>query len=99
MSEQPLLAQVAALIDDLRREMRLLRESVTSHSKPLLTVDEIAELTGRAPFTVRRWIKDGLIHADRVHGTGPRGRLLIQREEIEKLIRLGRGDATRPASI
>ncbi len=90
LEESPLL-QVGRKIDELRYEIAKLRDSLTTRVKPLLTVTEVAELTGRAPYTVRNWIKDGLIKAERVQGTGPRGRLLVPREQVEKIVHLGRG--------
>lgn len=38
-------------------ELRRVRDLLESTQKPLLTIEEIARLTGRAAFTVRRWVK------------------------------------------
>lgn len=83
---------VLELLRQLQTEVREIRRSLSQHAKPLLTVDEVAELTGRAAFTVRRWIHEGRLKAERIQGTGSRGRLLIPREEILTLIRAGRGE-------
>jgi excisionase family DNA binding protein len=60
-------------------------------TKPLYTVGELAALTGRSDYTVRRWILEGRITATRVMGTGPRGRLLIAHEQLRKLVEGGFG--------
>jgi excisionase family DNA binding protein len=59
--------------------------------KEYYTVEEVAELTGRTPYTVRRWINEKRIAATRVDGTGPRGRLLIARGQLDCLIGTGAG--------
>ena len=60
-------------------------------SKSHYTIDEVAAYVRRTAYTVRRWIKEKKICAERVSGTGPKGRLLIPREELDKLIHRGLG--------
>jgi excisionase family DNA binding protein len=55
-------------------------------------VEEVARLVGRSAYTVRRWIAEHRINASRIADTGPRGRLLIPREEVGKLISEGKGN-------
>lgn len=70
-----------------------IRQILNGRSKSLYSVEEVARLSGRSAYTVRTWIRDGLITATRVEGTGPRGRLLIPHAELAKLLPLGRGAA------
>lgn len=69
------------------------------HHKPLLTVDEVADLTGRSAYTVRRWVKQGLLRARRVDGAGPKGRLLTERGELERLLRRGLAEQVPAAAL
>jgi excisionase family DNA binding protein len=85
-----LMRLVRTVVDDVR----VLRQLVSGRLKSHLTVEEVADLTGRAPYTVRAWVKRGLIQAVRVDGTGPRGRLLVPREELRKLVTAGRAADT-----
>ena len=78
-------------LDYIDRKIDEVLSRVNGTCKSHYTVEEVAELTGRSAYTVRRWISDKLISATRIGGTGPRGRLLIVRDELERLITLGRG--------
>jgi excisionase family DNA binding protein len=87
--------EIRAAIGDLRSRLDAaigdLRAEIGGRRKSHYSVEEVAELTGRAAYTVRTWIKEGLIVATRVHGTGPRGRLLVPRDELLKLVERGQG--------
>jgi excisionase family DNA binding protein len=83
-SVESTLSQVAQRLDALH-------ELLTSHRKDHLLVEEVAELTGRSAYTVRRWIAEGKLHAIRLRDGGPRGKLLIPRGELERLIATGKG--------
>ena len=87
----PLIRQIFTALDDIRTQLGGLRKS---H----YTIAEIASVTGRAEYTVRAWIKQGRIRAIRVPGTGPKGRLLVPREEFEKLVGSGLAGQT-PAAL
>lgn len=67
----------------IREEIRDIRARLTEKLKEYYTVEEVAQLTGRTPYTVRRWIKGQRIQATRIAGTGPKGRLLISRSSVE----------------
>ena len=90
--EKEALSQVVGMLHELQDAVEEIRAQLAGTSKSHFTVDEVAEMTGRAPYTVRTWIKQKQIKAERVAGTGPRGRLLIPRDELKKLITRGQGE-------
>jgi excisionase family DNA binding protein len=87
-----LLLQVVGLLHQLNREVGELRDHISGRIKPYYTVDEVAELVGRSAYTVRRWVSEGRLQAIRVDGSGPKGRLLIARDQLTALIQLGHGE-------
>lgn len=89
-SQRPGDPQVGEQLRKLFSELREIRDLLLNKRKPTLTVGEVAALVGRDPYTVRSWIKTGRINAIRVMGTGPRGRLLIERSELDRLLASGR---------
>lgn len=68
-----------------------LRELLARRRKDHYVVEEIAELTGRSCYTIRRWISEGRLSAIRIPDGGPRGKLLVPRSELERLITSGKG--------
>ena len=80
------LDEMYGLLRYLKVAIEDIRAQISSKRKENFTVDEIADLVGRSAFTVRRWISEGRIHAIRIAGTGPKGRLLVARKELDKLL-------------
>jgi excisionase family DNA binding protein len=86
--------------DSITRQLTLLpaifdaviemRQIMAGQFKAHLTIEEVAAEVGRAPYTIRTWVKRGRLRAVRISGTGPRGRLLIEREELKKLVASGK---------
>ncbi len=97
----PLLARLVAMesqIADLcghlptvLQKLDALSELLGSRRKESYVVEEVAELTGRSEYTIRRWITEGKLKAVRITEGGPRGRLLIPRSELDRLVACGRG--------
>jgi len=78
------LTRIWTAIEDIRSQL-------AGRHKPYFTVDEVATTVGRSSYTVRKWVKEKKIQATRINGTGPRGKLLIARAELDKLIATGLG--------
>ncbi len=85
------LEEVFELLHYLKVTVEDIRSSLSASHKPLYTVEEVARLTGRSAYTIRRWVADGRIRATRVQGTGPKGKLLISRDQLHAIITEGLG--------
>src|SRR6266478_5019627 len=57
----------------LEEKLDGLRDLLSRRRKDSFTVEEIAELTGRSAYTIRRWIALGKLKASRIAEGGPRG--------------------------
>lgn len=87
----PLLQHILLVVEDIRRQLSGLK-------KDFFTVEEVARSVGRSDYTVRRWIAEGRLEAVRVSGTGPRGKLLVPRDQFERIVATG-GGGTVPAAL
>jgi hypothetical protein len=81
--------RLVTILDQLFLAVADIRQQLSGKQKSHLVVEEVAEATGKSPYTVRQYIRQGRIQAIRVTGTGPKGRLLVPREELAKLIPAG----------
>jgi excisionase family DNA binding protein len=79
------------MLKQILHELQEIRGQLAGSRKAYYTIEEIAELTGRSQYTVRRWVKENRIQATRVTGTGPRGRLLVARDQLDRLVASGLG--------
>lgn len=89
----PSPAQPPAWVRDVLSQLGLLHQALTDlrdemhdRRKPYITVREAAEQCGRSEYTIRRWITQGRVQASKVDGTGPHGRLLVARDDLERLL-------------
>lgn len=64
--------------------------------KAFFTVAEFASLVGRSSYTVRRWIAEQRLNGMRVADSGPKGRWLIARQELDRVIESGSGGNIPP---
>src|SRR4051812_27293252 len=78
----PVLRQLVATVEELR-------DRLDSRTKDYYTVEEVAQSVYRSEHTIRRWIAEGKLEATRVAATGPRGRLLIARDQLRRLVTSG----------
>ena len=94
-----LTGRILGSLQRLERGQDEIRRQLAGHAKSHLTVEEVGELVGRAPYTIRRWVAEGRISAIRVTGSGPKGRLLVPRDQLDELLRSGKGGNVPEAAI
>lgn len=66
-------------------KLQLIEDVLRAREKPYHSVEDVAQRYGRSAYTVRRWISEGRLKATRLRDGGPRGRLMIAREELTRL--------------
>ena len=93
------LAELRGQVPTLLKKLDTIHELLASQRKDNYVVEEIAKLTGRSEYTIRRWVTEGKLKAVRIAEGGPRGRLLIPREELERLIAAGKGSEIPVTSL
>jgi excisionase family DNA binding protein len=93
-----LLSELSSKFPTLDSKLTDLQELLSSRRKKNFTVGEVAELTGRSAYTIRRWVAHGKLKAIRLRDGGPRGKLIIARTEFERLIAAGK-DADVPGAV
>jgi len=93
------LERICGKLDAFESKLEALHSLLSARRKDFYTVEETAGVFGRSTFTIRRWVSEGKLQATRVSGTGPRGRLLVARTELERLIAAGRGADVPEAAI
>ena len=87
------LRLVMGMISVLNLKVEELQTLFVSKRKDNFTVKEFADAVGRSDYTVRRWNTEKKIKAERIKGTGSRGKLLIPRKELERIIETGLGES------
>lgn len=80
----PELRSIAAKMEEIAAK-------INKQRKEFYPVDEFASLMGRSAYTIRQWIGRGQLKAERVAGTGPKGRFLIPHSELQRMIGEGKG--------
>jgi len=73
----------------VREELRPIREALATLKGPtaateMMTATEAAELARRSPETIRAWVRAG-----KLKRYGANGRLLVQRDELLRLLQSG----------
>ena len=87
--QSPPPADWPAALAGIYASLAEIKAKLTTQVKGTLTVAEVAACVCRSELTVRRWIKEGKIAALKVAGDGPRGRWLVPRAELAKLVAHG----------
>jgi len=92
-------ARCAQILQELTEESKQIlsrldriESRLAGQLKDPLTVEEVATLAGRSAYSVRRWVRLGRLPATRVSGSGPKGRLLIRRRDLERILEEGLGE-------
>lgn len=81
----------SASLQSIADELKIVRKALDGQTKPMLDVSEAGKLAVRSDYTIRKWIRDGKLDAEKVQGTGRHGRWLIRREALIGLLAKGLG--------
>lgn len=79
---------ILSKLNELASRFNNIESMFKGRFKTHFTVEEVAERTGRSPYTVRtHWIKNGRLAANKLQG----GKLLIEACELERFMASGQG--------
>jgi hypothetical protein len=92
-------AQVGEVLERLQRiEDALTTLTKERMKKDFYSTEEVAELLGKAPFTIREWCRLGRIRAQKRHsGRGAHPAWAVSHEELLRIERDGLLPLPRPA--
>ena len=84
---------IAHELRQLRLTMQKLDNTITTfcdqmqaeRHKLFYSVKEVAELVGRSPYTIRRWVREGTIEGVHPDGTNSSA-IVIPRQQVEMLL-------------
>lgn len=96
---QSLRVEFGEHLSEISKRLAHISSDLAGQIKPLLTVSEVADLTDRCEDTVRRWIRNGCLPAHKALGTGPRGRWLVKREDLDRVLEGGLGGDISPVVV
>jgi hypothetical protein len=95
----PADASIRPLLEEIVRRLQRVEDAVSGARKDYFTVEEFAKHVRRAPYTIRKWLKEKLIRAEKVAGTGPRDRWVIPADELKKVVDAGHGAHVAPIAV
>ena len=83
--------QLSEMVQRLGRMEDILNQLLQQHTvKDWYSTEEVAQILGKAEFTVREWCRNGRVHAEKKgSGRGKYQAWVISQEEVQRIQREG----------